>query len=381
MLTAILSSSHKITHRVVFAGGGTGGHLFPGIAVARELLCRHPDAFVVFVGTGREVETRILSREGYVVQRVRSMGLMGKSLRDIGRALLLAPITIADSFRILGRTQPDIVIGLGGYSAGPIVLLAALRGSPTMVMEQNAVPGITNRLLARIVRSAAVSYDRTRIYFGDKAFVSGNPVRSEFFRKPSSRVNRREESSAGSRILVVGGSQGAHELNVAMVSAATRLSAENVRIQVVHQTGDGDVDEVRLGYRTAGVTARVEAFFDNMDDEMRDADIALCRAGATTLAEIAATGLPAVVVPLPRAANDHQRLNAAVLAELGAAEVVEQEALEANLTSSLLKLLNDHTRRKSISDAVRRLAKPDAARLIVDRIESLVGAVSRGEFT
>lgn len=381
MLTAIFSAPQEVTHRVVFAGGGTGGHLFPGIAVAREFLCRHPNAFVAFVGAGREIETRILGKEGYVLQKVRSMGLMGKSVRDIGRALVLAPITIADSFRVLKRTRPDIVIGLGGYSAGPIVLLAALRGSPTMVMEQNAVPGVTNRLLARVVRSAAVSYDKTRIYFGDKAFVSGNPVRSGFFFESGSRVKRREESFVGSRILVVGGSQGAHELNVAMVSAATRLAAENARIDVVHQTGAGDVDEVRLGYRRAGVTARVEPFFDNMDDEMRDADVVLCRAGATTLAEIAAMGLPAVVVPLPRAANDHQRRNAAVLEELGAAEVVEQEALEANLAPLLLMLLNDHTRRKALSDAVRRLAKPDAARLIVDRIESLVGSVSRVEFT
>ena len=214
---------------MVFAGGGTGGHLFPGIAVARELVRRHPGARVVFAGTGRGVEARVLDREGFALETVRSAGVMGKSIGGVGRALALAPLTLVDVAQVLRRTRPDLVVGLGGYSAGPVVLLAALRGVPTMLMEQNAVPGLTNRLLSRVVRAAAVSFEATQSYFGAKAFVSGNPVRAGFFRAPRARVERATASTNVSRVLVIGGSQGAHTLNLAMVEAAPVLAAARGR--------------------------------------------------------------------------------------------------------------------------------------------------------
>lgn len=357
--------------RVVFAGGGTGGHLFPGIAVARELIRRRPGTRIVFAGTGRGVETRVLGREGFALETIRSTGLMGKSLGGVGRALALAPFTLADAARVLRRTRPDLVVGLGGYSAGPVVLLAALRGLPTMLMEQNAVPGLTNRLLARVVGAAAVSFESTRSYFGAKAFVSGNPVRVGFFREPRARVERGTGSETVPRVLVIGGSQGAHTLNLAMVEAAPVLVRAGAA--VVHQAGDRDVDRVREGYRKAGVTARVEAFLDTMDEEMGAADLAVCRAGATTLAEVSASGLPAIVVPLPRAANDHQRRNAAALADAAAVDVVEENALSHELAPRLVALMGDRERRDRMSMAIRATARPDAARLVVDRAEELVG--------
>ncbi len=355
--------------RVLFAGGGTGGHLFPGIAVARALVERYRDAYVVFAGTGRGVEVRALAREGFPFERIRSAGLVGKSPLAILRTAALVPITLIDAARILRRTQPDLVIGLGGYSAGPLVLLGALSGRPTMILEQNAVPGVTNRLLAPVVRAAAVSFDATAAFFGAKAFVSGNPVRRGFFAARDAALRH----PGRPRVLVVGGSQGAHSINEAMAAAAPTLAAVPGGVAVTHQTGESDLDAVREAYRRAGLDARVERFFDAMEEEMQAADVVVCRAGATTLAEVAATGRPALIVPFPYATHDHQRRNAAAVRDAGAGEVVEQADLDARLAERLVALVSDGERRRVMSEAARQLAKPDAADAVVTRAEQLMG--------
>ena len=365
--------------RVVFAGGGTGGHLFPGIAVARALVRRHPDAYVVFVGTGRGIEARALAREGFRFEPIRSAGLMGKSPGAIARTVALAPLTVFDAACVLRRARPDLVIGLGGYSAGPVVLLAALAGRSTMVMEQNAVPGMTNRLLAPVVRAAAVSFEATTSCFGTKAFVSGNPVREGFF--DAARIDRAARAGPPA-VLVLGGSQGAHTLNVALVAAAPGLAAMSGGIRIIHQTGERDRDRVRGAYRQAGVHARVEAFFETLHEQMRAADVVVCRAGATTLAEVAAAGLPAVIVPLPTAAGDHQRRNAAVFAAAGAAEVIEEIDLERRLAPRVTALAGDRGRRTAMSRAAVRMARPDAVDRVLRRAEQLMGrdgTVAAGE--
>src|SRR5712692_5424504 len=211
--------------RVLIAGGGTGGHLFPGIAVARELQSRYPDAQVSFAGTARGIEARVIPREGFPLDLIRSGGVKGKSLFDRVRGALLVPLGLADGWRIVSARRPALVIGVGGYSSGPVVIVAALRGVPTMLLEQNAVPGLTNRLLARFVRAAAVTYDGTCAYFGTKAFVSGNPVRPEFRRpaEPSEESGAHDQAS-GVEVLVFGGSQGAHAINLAMVAASAELA-------------------------------------------------------------------------------------------------------------------------------------------------------------
>ncbi|HMD35008.1 MAG TPA: glycosyltransferase, partial [Vicinamibacterales bacterium] len=225
--------------RVVIAGGGTGGHLYPGIAVARELLSRQPDARISFAGTARGIEARVMPREGFELDLIRSAGLKGKSILDRARGALLIPIGMADAMRIVSTRRPDLVIGVGGYSAGPVVLVAALRGVPTMLLEQNAVPGLTNRLVARLVKAAAVTFDSTREFFGSKAFVSGNPVRPEFFATAGAREESTLDDQASvARVLVFGGSQGAHAINVAMVEAASRLAAGPSHLRLVHQTGE-----------------------------------------------------------------------------------------------------------------------------------------------
>ena len=239
-----------------------------------------------------------------------------------------------------------------------------------MVLEQNAVPGMTNRMLAPVVQAAAVSFEATTACFGAKAFVSGNPVRDGFFH--AARVDRAARAGP-TTVLVLGGSQGAHALNAALAAAARELASLPGGVRVVHQTGERDLGRVREAYRQAGVDARVEAFFEALHEQMRAADVAVCRAGATTLAEVAAAGLPALVVPLPAAANDHQRRNAAVLAAAGAAEVIEEADLERRLAPRLTALARDRGRRAAMSAAAGRMAKPAAADKVLQRAEQLMG--------
>jgi UDP-N-acetylglucosamine--N-acetylmuramyl-(pentapeptide) pyrophosphoryl-undecaprenol N-acetylglucosamine transferase len=360
--------------RVLIAGGGTGGHLFPGIAFARALLARVPDALVSFAGTAQGLETRVVPREGFPLDVIRSAGLKGKSATALVRGMALLPMSAWDAWRVVATRRPHIVIGLGGYSAGPIVLVAAARGIPTLLMEQNAVPGLTNRLLARIVRAAAVTYDSTLSYFGAKGFVSGNPVRPEFFEggDADGRITLGTPRAAA-RILIFGGSQGAHAINMAMVEAAPDLAAAAISLGITHQTGTRDLDVVRHAYRQAGLAARVEPFLYEMHREVKAADLLVCRAGATTLAEIAAAGRPAILVPLPTATDDHQRRNAEVLARAGAADLIEQcDLTGAVLADRILAIVGDPARRARMGAAVAALARPDAAAVIVDRTLELV---------
>jgi UDP-N-acetylglucosamine--N-acetylmuramyl-(pentapeptide) pyrophosphoryl-undecaprenol N-acetylglucosamine transferase len=357
--------------RVMIAGGGTGGHLFPGIAVARELLSRRPDAQISFAGTARGIEARVVPREGFALDVIRSGGLKGKSIGDRARGASLVPAGLLDAWRLLSRRRPDLVIGVGGYSSGPVVLVAALRGIATMLLEQNAVPGLTNRLLARVVRRAAVTFESTQSFFGSKAFVSGNPVRPEFL---SAAAPRTESASDDTRILVFGGSQGAHAINMAMVEAAAQLAAGGSHLRLTHQTGERDVEMVRAAYRQARLSADVEPFLYDMGRQLGRADVVVCRAGATTLAEIMAAGKAAILVPLPTATDDHQRKNAEALARVGAADVLVQSELTGrSLADRILSLVRDRERRARIAAAARSLARPDAATVIVDRALELIG--------
>jgi UDP-N-acetylglucosamine--N-acetylmuramyl-(pentapeptide) pyrophosphoryl-undecaprenol N-acetylglucosamine transferase len=361
---------------VLIAGGGTGGHLYPGIAVARELLARRPDARVTFVGTAAGIEARVIPREGFPLELIRSAGLKGKSAVALARGVGLLPLGAMDAWRVLSRRQPAVVIGVGGYSSGPVVALAALRGIPTLLMEQNAMPGLTNRTLARLVGAAAVTYEESVGFFGRKAFVSGNPVRPEFLVDDGERSNREQRTydqhdgpPGAARVLVFGGSQGAHAINVAMVEAAPRLAAATPRLAITHQTGERDLAMVRDEYRRVGLEARVEPFLFAMDREMKSAQLVICRAGATTLAELMAAGRPSILIPLPTATDDHQRRNAQALVGQGAAQMIEQRELSGDrLAAEIIALAGDSARRGSMRTNARRMARPDAARLIVDRL-------------
>jgi UDP-N-acetylglucosamine--N-acetylmuramyl-(pentapeptide) pyrophosphoryl-undecaprenol N-acetylglucosamine transferase len=355
---------------VLIAGGGTGGHLYPGLAVAREIRARVPDARVAFVGTAAGIESRVVPREGFPLDLIRSAGLKGKSLTALARGVGLLPLSALDAWRVISRRKPSVVVGVGGYSSGPVVALAALRRLPTLLLEQNAMPGLTNRLLARLVDHAAVTYEESVRFFGSKAIVTGNPVRSEFFAPQRGQGER--PPGAAVRVLVFGGSQGAHALNVAMVEAAARLAAANPPLAVTHQTGERDLEFVREGYRRSGFEAAVEPFLFDMDVRMTSADLVVCRAGATTLAELTAAARPAILVPLPGATDDHQRKNAEALERSGAARMLEQRDLTGErLATEIVALASDGDRRQHMSVAARRLARPDAARAIVDRLLEL----------
>ena len=356
--------------RIVIAGGGTGGHLYPGIAVAREVLARQPAATISFAGTARGIEARVLPREGFALDLIRSGGLKGKSILDRARGATLIPLGLVDAWRIVSERRPDLVVGVGGYSSGPVVLVAALRGVPTMLLEQNAVPGLTNRLLSRHVQAAAVSFESAKAFFGSKAFVSGNPVRPEFLDAAGSKESSRD--AAITRVLVFGGSQGAHAINMAMVEAAAQL-AEGPHLRLTHQTGERDVEMVRAAYAQAGLEADVQPFLHDMGRQLGQADLVVCRAGATTLAEITAAGKAAILIPLPTATDDHQRKNAEALMSEGAADLLLQRDLSGPvLAERIVSLARDRARRERMAAAARALSRPDAARMIVDRAMELV---------
>jgi UDP-N-acetylglucosamine--N-acetylmuramyl-(pentapeptide) pyrophosphoryl-undecaprenol N-acetylglucosamine transferase len=281
-----------------------------------------------------------------------------------------------DAWGIVSRRRPHLVVGVGGYSSGPVVLTAALRGVPTMLLEQNAVPGLTNRLLSRVVRAAAVTYESTKAFFGGKAFVSGNPVRAEFVSGvQASPEGSGHAQSSGVGVLICGGSQGAHAINVAMVEAASRLATLGVPLRITHQTGERDVEMVRRGYAAAGLQVEVEPFLYDMGRRFGQADLVVCRAGATTLAELTAAGKPSILIPLPTATDDHQRKNGEALASAGAAEVLLQsEATGTVLAERIASMALDAAARARMGAAARALARPDAAKVIVDRALELVNA-------
>jgi UDP-N-acetylglucosamine--N-acetylmuramyl-(pentapeptide) pyrophosphoryl-undecaprenol N-acetylglucosamine transferase len=354
--------------RLVVAGGGTGGHLYPGIAVARELLRREPAATVSFAGTASGLEARVVPLEGFDLDVIRSAGIKGKSIASRARGAALVPVGMGDAWRIISRRKPNVVMGVGGYSSGPVVLAAALRRVPTLVLEQNAVPGLTNRILARWVSAAAVSYEETLGFFRGKGFVAGNPVRDEFFQT----APLADGTSHARRVLVLGGSQGAHAINVAVVASARELAQRLPNLTLVHQTGERDLTSCRTGYAGAGLDVRVEAFFPQVAAEVAAADLVVGRAGATTLAELAAAGRPAVLIPFPGATDDHQRKNAEAVARSGGAVVIDQRELSPQrIADTITELLSDQRRLEAMASAMRSLAKRDAARRIVDRLIEL----------
>lgn len=353
--------------RVLIAGGGTGGHLYPGIALARELQRRDSSVTVSFVGTAAGIESRVVPREGFPLDVIRVAGLKGKSPAALARGLGLLPLSAIDAWRVLSRRRPSVVVGVGGYAAGPVLALAALRRMPTLLLEQNALPGVTNRLLAPMVRAAAVNFEEALRFFPRTGFVAGNPVRPEFFGAVDEASDERRV-----RVLIFGGSQGAHAINMALAAAAPHLAAAGDALAITHQTGERDCAAVTDAYAQAGVNARVEPFLYEMDREMKVADVVVARAGATTLSELAAAGRPAVLVPLPTATDDHQRRNAEAFARAGGAVVLDQRTLTGEvIAAAVLDLARDAGRRRDMSARARALARPDAAALIADRVQAL----------
>ncbi len=362
--------------RVMVAGGGTGGHLFPGIAVVEELRRRSPGTEALFVGTSGGIESRLLPDLGYELQLIEVRPLKGRSPAELLRSLSALPASAARALSLIKTRQPDLVIGLGGFAAGPVLLAASFLRTPTALLEQNAHVGLTNRLLSRTVGRAYLTYEQTRELFGPgRARVLGNPVRREFVRAARSAAADPEGLEARSRtLLVLGGSQGARALNEILPSALERARLADRGITVVHQTGQAMVEKVSALYERAGIEARVLPFIHDMARAYASARLVIARAGATTLAELCAIGRPSILVPYPYAADDHQAKNAAALQEAGAALSFTEDILEPELLAGeVAALLDDEGRRRAMAEAARRQGRPDAAAAIVDDLAGWLG--------
>jgi len=357
--------------RVLIAAGGTGGHIYPGIAVAQEIMRRNPESRVRFVGTARGLETRLVPQAGFELTLIDSAGLKNVSLVARMKGLAILPKSFVSARRVIREFQPDVVVGAGGYVSGPVVLMASFLRRPTLVMESNALPGWTNRVLARFVDRAAVSFEQALPYFRGKAVVTGNPVRREFFEIPP---KRREPGRMS--LLVFGGSQGARAINEAMVAALPGLRSLPVTLRIKHQTGAADFEKVKAGYNAAGWNEQTEvcSYIDDMMSDFAQADLVICRAGATTTAELIAAGKASIMIPFPFAADDHQRKNAEALQAAGAARmIVQQELSGERLFEEIRGLVENPLQIDRMEQASRGLARGDAAKAAVDLIEGLVG--------
>jgi UDP-N-acetylglucosamine--N-acetylmuramyl-(pentapeptide) pyrophosphoryl-undecaprenol N-acetylglucosamine transferase len=355
--------------RAILAGGGTGGHVIPALAIANELKKRFA-AEVLFMGTARGIENRLVPAAGYPLRLVRVGQLKNVSLMTRARTALDLPRAVWDAGGMLNEFAPDVVIGVGGYASGPAMLAAVVKHIPTLAFEPNVVPGFANRVVARFVSGAAVHFEETAKYFRH-AEVTGVPVRQAFFEIEAKR-------GGTPTLLVFGGSQGAHAINEAMMRCLPELLRQAPGIHIIHQTGERDYNDALAAYRGCGESVEVSKFIEDMPAAFARADLVVCRSGASTVAEITAAGKPAIFVPFPRAADDHQRVNAEALARVGAAVVVEESKLEGVwLAETIAALLGDPRRLQAMSAAARGLAHPNAARDIAAmavRVAGIEGA-------
>jgi UDP-N-acetylglucosamine--N-acetylmuramyl-(pentapeptide) pyrophosphoryl-undecaprenol N-acetylglucosamine transferase len=342
--------------RAILAGGGTGGHVIPALAIAQELQKLY-GAEILFIGTARGIENRLVPAAGFTLRLVQVGALNQVSLKTRLKTLFDLPRAVWDARGMLTEFRPDVVIGVGGYASGPAMLPAVLKRIPTLAFEPNVVPGFANRIVARMVSGAAVHFEETAQYF-PHAVVTGVPVREAFF-----KIAGQPTTNDKPTLLVFGGSQGANAINQAMVQCLPELMKQVPDIHIIHQTGERGYNDALAAYQKAGSSAEVYPFITDMPAFFARADLILCRSGASTVAEITAAGKPAVFVPFPRAADDHQRVNAQALERAGAAVVAKETKLERVwLADTIAALLGDPGRLQRMSQAARKLAHPDAAR-------------------
>jgi UDP-N-acetylglucosamine--N-acetylmuramyl-(pentapeptide) pyrophosphoryl-undecaprenol N-acetylglucosamine transferase len=351
--------------RIIIAGGGTGGHVIPALAIAQQLK-KQFDAEILFVGTARGIETRLVPQAGFPLRLIQVGALKNVSLLTRAKTMFDLPRAIAASSRMLSEFDPEVVIGVGGYASGPAMVAALRRRLPTLAFEPNVVPGFANRMIARWVSAAAVHFEETCIYF-PHCKVTGVPVRPAFFSMP-------QKAGGTPTLLVFGGSQGARAINQAMTTTESLagLRAKIPAIHIIHQTGLRDYDQVLAAYRPSGISVEVHKFIDDMPSTFARADLLVCRSGASTVAEIAAAGKPAIFVPFPAAADDHQNVNAGVLERAGAAVVIEESNLgAAYLVDTITALIGDRERLRSMSVAAKSLAHPKAVEEIAEMVAKL----------
>lgn len=378
MFSALCASAPGVNtvRRFVIAGGGTGGHLFPGITIARECMLKNPGNNALFISTGNPFERSALSRAGFPLERITVEGIKGRGLWKKLKSFTLLPLAVFQALRILRSFRPDLVVGVGSYAAGPVVLAAWLMKITIVLHEQNILPGITNRTLARFASRIYVSFENTAGSFDlKKVRVTGNPVRHEILHKTDVSFNG-DAGAVGNdpslNVLIIGGSQGAHHINMTMIDTLKHVK-EKGHIRIVHQTGSADEAHVKSAYERHEFQSTVKAFFNDMDSRYHEADLIICRAGATTVAEVTAIGKGVIFIPFPYAADNHQVLNARALVEEGAAEIIEEKDLTAeNLAKRINWYAANREALSQMAQKAKRFGKPAAARDIVDDMYELI---------
>ena len=358
--------------RVLVAGGGTGGHLFPGIALAEEVVTRHPQNDAIFVGTNRGLEARVVPANGFVFEAIPSRGLKGMGLVKLVLGLLTIPLSFLSALRLLMRYRPDVVVGVGGYSSGPVVMAAWVLRVPTAIQEQNALPGLTNRILGRFVDVVFLTFENTRSFFPRaRCEVMGNPIRKKLmdnFLQPKTTAEK-------FRLLIFGGSLGAKGLNQRVLDSLPFLEDLKGSLQVLHQTGKADVAEVRAAYESKHFKATVTDFIDDMSAAYADSDLVICRSGATTIAELTVCKKASILVPFPKATDDHQAVNARALVDARAALMFRESELTGEILAKVIReLINDRPRLNAMEEAASALGHPSAAQ---DMAEVLVALTTR----
>jgi UDP-N-acetylglucosamine--N-acetylmuramyl-(pentapeptide) pyrophosphoryl-undecaprenol N-acetylglucosamine transferase len=350
--------------KLLIAGGGTGGHVIPAIAIAKEWLSRGQEREVVLVGTERGIEMKLVPQAGLPLETLRVAGLKGKGGATLIKNLAMLVPAMQDARRVLKKHKPIAAFGVGGYAAGPMLLAAWLNHIPNVIFEPNAEPGLTNKLLAKLSERIATGYEISAQAWGKKAVVTGCPVRSEFF---SIALRKLEKPF---RLLITGGSQGALPINRTFVDAMDQLAARKNDLSIVHQTGERDYNAVRTAYARREINAEVVPFLTNMAERFAWADVIVCRAGAITAAEIAAAGRAAIFIPFGAATDSHQLRNAQEMQRAGAGRVITENELTAErLINEIFNLIDRPEQIEMQATAARSLARPDATRDIVDLIE------------
>jgi UDP-N-acetylglucosamine--N-acetylmuramyl-(pentapeptide) pyrophosphoryl-undecaprenol N-acetylglucosamine transferase len=364
----VSASGGREAKSLLIAGGGTGGHVFPAVAVAKEWLRRggEGEREVVIVGTERGLEARLVPQAGLPLETIRVAGLKGIGGEKFLRNAALLPLGLLDSEQIMRRHNFSAAVGVGGYASGPMMLMAKLNSIPTVIFEPNVEPGFTNRVLADMATRVAVAYVETAELLGRKAVVTGCPIRAEFFAVP------RKQPGTPLSLLITGGSRGAHPINSAVVASLDRWAARKNQLFIVHQTGEGDYNDVRLAYEQRNFNAEVLPFIENMAERFARADLIVCRAGAITVAEVAAAGRAAIFIPFGAATDAHQMRNAEAMQSAGAARLVRQDDLSPDrLTTEIFSLLDQPRKIAEMSERAHRLARPRAVEDIVDLLEGV----------
>jgi UDP-N-acetylglucosamine--N-acetylmuramyl-(pentapeptide) pyrophosphoryl-undecaprenol N-acetylglucosamine transferase len=356
--------------RLIITGGGTGGHLFPGLAVAREISDRFPKSEILFVTGRRKMESEILGRSGFKQISIAVEGIKGRGWKKGMMVAAKLPWSFFQALKIIRGFSPHAVFGVGGYSAGPVCLAAKVMGIPSAIHEQNSFPGLTNRLLCKWVDRVFISFEESGKHFpGGTLLLTGNPIRRELLAKEGVDSRR----SVPFTILVTGGSQGARAVNTVFIEAMEALKRKERDVYAIHQTGEGDHVRVAEAYRQKALPGEVLPFIHDMAEAYRKADMVVSRAGASTISELAALGKPSILVPYPHAANNHQESNARMLVERGGAEMLLQKDLTGEGLSDLLtKYMDDREALEKMRGAAKGAGRPDAARVIADLLVDMI---------